>query len=825
MPESHDRPGKSYPRRTVLLWGGAAGALLPVIARTGAADASPPSKTSSAEKRWWDMWPRFNNSSNAGNAVDTDSTVLTAFLQDEGRGAFFREATFHDPANVAALKTLADHGIRYIPWLEGMGTTRATIGAVDRRADGTYLVDSATGNPKLIATNWSWDLAGPGRDSRANTIVWMGVFSWANQEEWQGAATRPDSFPVPTYPDGTPALGYVDDDSSDPRKARLIDAMCGRDLNGELRVEYYPLPAAPGHTKNTAGELAVTEPDGSVQYVGDLDVAKDLACPWWVLYNNAAAKYFIGRGAGGFWIDNYNGWDFIGNSPVGKAFGHWSVAGFTDHMRLRGKRDVDVRAELKATFRKWFPDGDPDDLSTAGWSDERWLTDPTWIEFKLYKSDVVARRMREGYEGIKLAARDAGKDPDTIYVGGNDIGKLNTGAEAGTGQLDQVNIEYDPYNSPVTGPYSDKIPPYGQAGPYYRHVQQYAESQHTAIWYYLQAAPVSAFQNDPTLGEFLGYEALTNNVVLNDGADNNSDPGNSASALAVNQTIDRLAPVFGARDQYADVGLFFSPDTEYGDLTPGSYRNGGKLDHTLGYYGWGNALTRLNVPFLPVPEFRLTPPVLQRLRLLILPNARAISERTLQTVLAPWVSAGGAIIVTGGDSGSVDGLQARFRPRRSASLVDLARRAATKRRGSYVEANLGMDFYLSAGRTDADLNPIRSILGQLTRQIGLGPTLTLDGVGKVVANMHTARSGGRVFVDFLNEDLDLDNTTSTASLSPTTGGSVTVRLPQSRTGGQPTIHWYDADSAAPVVVSAHVDGTMLRIPLPSFRVYGSLVID
>lgn len=288
---------RMYGRRTVMGWAGAGAILLPALARTGTARAESaksggPPPAAAVVARWWDAWPRFNNSSNATNAVTTDSTVLTGFLQDEGRGAFLREATFIDPGNEAQRQILADHGIGYIPWLENLGTTRAIIGAVDRNADGSYVIDPVTGNPKLVAHNWTWDIDGPGRNPDATMIVWMGVFSWANREPWQGKAVRPPGFPTPTYPDGRPALGYLDDDSSDPRKARIFDAMGCRDLNGELTFTYFPLPAA-GHTKNTAGELVITQPDGSVDYVGDLDVGKDLACPWWIRYNNAAAKYFI----------------------------------------------------------------------------------------------------------------------------------------------------------------------------------------------------------------------------------------------------------------------------------------------------------------------------------------------------------------------------------------------------------------------------------------------------------------------------------------------------------------------------------------------------
>lgn len=486
---------------------------------------------------------------------------------------------------------------------------------------------------------------------------------------------------------------------------------------------------------------------------------------------------------------------------------------------------MDIRVELRDTFERWYPGADSSDLLAPGWSDERWLTDPTWIEFKLVKSDIVRRAMGEAYRGIKGAARAAGKDPDTIYVGGNDIGKLNVGAETGTDQLDQVNIEYDPYFSAVTGSYSDHIPPYGQAATYYRHVQQYAGSQHAVVWYYLWALPVTAFQNDPALGELLAYEALANNTLLNFGADNNPNPGTSTTARAVNQTIERLAPVFGIREQYADIGLFFSPDTEYGDLTPGGYRDGGKLDHTLGYYGWGNALTRLSIPFRPVPEFRCTAQVLDGLRVLILPNVRALSEHTLRDVLGPWVDGGGAVIVTGADSGILDGLRARYRRRRSAALADLAERAATKGLGIYRPANLGMDFYLSSGRTTADLDELQSILDQLSERIGMAPAVTLDGVGpKVVANLHVARSGERVFVDLLNEDITLDDSTGTASITPTNGGSVVVRLP-TRDRAPTSIQWWDADRDGPVTLHGDFRAGALALDLPAFRVYATAVLN
>jgi hypothetical protein len=206
------------------------------------------------------------------------------------------------------------------------------------------------------------------------------------------------------------------------------------------------------------GEANTVKWAGTASFVNDpywqkpKGIPEDMASPWWVERNIYAANYFIEEhNVDGFWIDNYTGWDFMGNNPVENVFGEWTVASFRDYLKdnpVDGETysaDYDVRDALKARFLTHFSSADPGYLKStvtrANWLNSIWIDDALWRAFKSHKAKIANNSMIRLYEGIKEGATELGKNADNILVSGNDLPSINFGSFKGN-SIDISSSEY-----------------------------------------------------------------------------------------------------------------------------------------------------------------------------------------------------------------------------------------------------------------------------------------------------------------------------------------------------------------------------------------------
>ena len=103
---------------------------------------------------------------------------------------------------------------------------------------------------------------------------------------------------------------------------------------------------------------------------------------------------------------------------------------------------------------------------------------------------------------------------------------------------------------------------------------------------------------------------------------------------------------FGRRVPLARTGIYYSSSSLLAFMTPGGFVDFNRRPHQFGYYGWATALHDLHEPYVPVPEWRVTPETLSGLDRLIVPDAAVIAEEEI-AVLREWVDAGGTLLVTG----------------------------------------------------------------------------------------------------------------------------------------------------------------------------------
>src|SRR5205814_9356997 len=118
-----------------------------------------------------------------------------------------------------------------------------------------------------------------------------------------------------TYPDGTIATGFFNNDPSDPRNSRVYDAGSSKDIFGHLQPSYGYNSNASSSNQPHAGEILVP---AAGKFAGLVTFAKDSACSAWVDYAHASTLASARlTGAQRTWTDNLGPWDsFMSGVPV-----------------------------------------------------------------------------------------------------------------------------------------------------------------------------------------------------------------------------------------------------------------------------------------------------------------------------------------------------------------------------------------------------------------------------------------------------------------------------------------------------------------------------
>jgi hypothetical protein len=762
---------------------------------------------------------------------------------DEGRGPYFREIVTASYTSV--LHQMHSHGIHVTGYMEGSGEVPAFVGALHQLSNGTLLQDPKWHAAQMISHVWLWDYTGPVVNPQANTVVWFGMHSFANNEPWLGPFTLAHypAIRLPTYPDGRPATGYEPNDARDPCHARFYDALAAKGIDGALKLSpRYDFP-----TSNFTG-LPLYAVGGTRQSSGFISFGKDVAAPFWLDYQKNILEYNVQHGGEGMWSDNATGWDFLGNTPTIAAFGDWSVAQFRLFLARHPEIPMpgaaahfNIVTYLQERLLAWFPNAGHavHDPHYPGWTDERFLSDPIWRAFLAFKAQTSQRFLQSSYETLRRAAAVAGKDPDAVYLGGNDMPAVTYGALNGT-EMSQVNTEFSPTSFPDVDNFGRSYPPTGHTGPFYATAVSLERSQHAIVWYYLTDA---ASRNKPHLGELLGFEALANNVLLNTDTDWGQSPGTAASMAFVNATIERLAPVLGYRVRQGRIALVFGSFTQATGLAPGGNVGTGAvesvpgrfshLDHSLGFAGWCEALEERHMPYRVIPDYKLPQGIPPEVSVLILPHIRSLDPATVHNVLIPFAKAGGTLLVTGSDSGIFQTRDFAYRANPSPILADLTTQPLAPGRAMWVDGNPGFDFYLgnrgigthgqsATQRKEAARNTVDTLLASLEQGGGLRREIDLGTWGdRIWITAYADETQTKYFYDFLNVNFDA----MADAFTPTAGGTAVVAVPSQLADRQIVAQFYDADRTRAISLPVtSLNATSISVSIPSFRVYGTLVL-
>jgi hypothetical protein len=481
-------------------------------------------------------------------------------------------------------------------------------------------------------------------------------------------------------------------------------------------------------------------------------------------------------------------------------------------MKVPDASRFDIREYLRTICKQYG--GNPDNLSDAKWRDLRWMDDPLWRAYLIYKRQTGTRELSAFYHVIKSEAAAAGK-PDFL-VSGNDIPIFSLGWARG--DLDMVSTELASGWGITTGPRGLMFPPLGSYVPVYQLAREHAKSRYVNAWLYVPPEE----ERKPNLANVLYAQALAFDATPMPHCEQGSrTAGTEASDSAFFDFMNKAAPVFEARKAVREVGVYYSSSSQLLEMMPGGFRNHADQPHSFSFYGWGTALTFLHVPWQAVPEWKLD--LLSHLRVLVVPSSDVFPSEDVP-VLRRWVEAGGSLIIAG-KCGTHLREAGNFAPLDQGSTLrpllpnggQPTSRDFGKGRVLYLSTDPGYAFYQATSERPKQLplfaNCLRAALKD--RPLAILDASNVD--WKTEMNLH--RDETRLFVDICNTDIAMPSDT----ITPTSPVTFTIALPGDWNPSRVKVSSLSPDKT-PVINTRVVDGRRLEITVGPLMLYTSVII-
>ncbi len=792
-----------------------------------------------APSPWWDCIPRFVVTSDLQTAQDYHASMsLNGVGSDPGWGPWF---SWGSPANFSAAihtrKAFDGAGIHSISYTNAFGGCCATV------------VSTGTGTPvPIIDTNYCWQAY-----NGADPVKWAGAWTWFDDAEFARPYTR--SGPIcpgspATYPDGTVATGFINNDSSDPRNTRVYDACCPADIFGKVKMSYdysddYNAPGGM-HT----GLLYIP---ATGKYTGDIAWGKDPACPMWSDFAHAFTELATAQmGSQGTWCDNMSPWSSFAGSPLESAFGKWPVARFRtylhDHFSVgqliklgvlapgqtyADLSSFDIRAYLKNKAGSTYG-WNGVDLSSAAWSNSGWINEPVWNAYKIFKRQTGSEGLANYYNAMKKAGVEGGQ-PDYLVMG-NDVIPSMLGWNRGS--MDMVSTELSLSWNLSAGPRGFGLPPFARIAPFYKSAREQGKSRFLNVWLYNDSHPDALKVTEVV--NVLYYEMLATHTTPKLEPTNSRMVGNPAADKAFMQFVaDKLSPEIGARIPVEDIGIYSSTSSILSQWTPGGILDFDAQPNEFGVWGWATALDELHYQYRIIPEWKLSADTLKTLKVLIVPNSEVFTSSDAG-VLGSWVRKSGGILIVTGNSGHRQGESGNFAVNAKLSLGSLtgvatwASAPASKTRTigagyvRFIKDNVGLNFWAAAPPQRTNLltafsNEMSTALSTTGKHVVL---ISSDAPVTTGLTLYQDEKSKRLFVDVNNVNVTIAGDNNSAVVTPTPTIEVTVYKPAwwnaSQDGG---LVAYAISPDGPVTLPAPmVSGERINVTVPPTKYYTSVVL-
>ena len=785
---------------------------------------------------WWDDFPLIVQG-DVSLTTDLNGTISFGGGETDPSWGIYGQKVNEGPQTTAIHRA----GYKSLSYFETFGTVTSYIVSLGVKGSLDYTPNTCS--------HWAWQYYN-GVDPR----VWIGPQNYFGVEAFAGAYTRLHpryGGPAMTYPDGTVATGYVGNDSSDPRKSRVLDASVSKNVLGQMNCD-------PGF--NDAAQSAGTSTgmlDFGGRYAGHLSFGKDALCPYWIDFQRASTLKAADRGCDGIWTDNFSPWDSFSAWPINVAFGDWSVAKFRDYLAAHfsaqelsalGIVDVntfDVRTYLRNKIKSMG--GNDTNLGDWRWTRSTWLDDAVWRAYKIFKRQTGTQALTNFYNTTKQAAAEAGKTE--FFIEGNDMPMFSLGWVRG--DLDMVSTEMNADWSLGAGSRGIMLPPLGRFAPVYKLGREHAKSRFVNIWFYLHNENAK-YQRNSGLANVLGYEMLANNTISMNYPGQPWCMGNTISNRDYFGFIKDNKATWGARLPVEEIGLYWSSSSEIYQMTPGGFANFDLRPQMFAHWGWGTALSELHCQYRAIPEWKLTPETLATLRLLIVPDSEIFDPADV-AVLDTWVRAGGRLIVTGmsgmrkGEPSNFDPFDPDYDPampnEANLSLASLtgantlasapARKLTQVGAGQvlYIRNNIGLSFFQATTARPGQLPTFKQALTDILA--GQGPlALTPDPAvpDTVGLTLYLDQQAKKMFIDVNNTNIDVD----TDQITPAPEVKFTVQLPawlqnpdkvEIKSQVLAPQELADNDPPPPTIQMRRIGNNQAEITLSPILVYASIVLE
>ncbi len=784
---------------------------------------------------WWDDFARFsyNNSSMDSFFMNADACGTAGGY--ERCGVLLSINTAEEQAK-STIKQAHDLNMKVGAYLELQGDTGTMLMGFHQKEDGTFEIDPATNQPRIYADSYSWAVSGAGRNAAVNYVRWVTPGDFFTEEPCFGdfvfsKIDKSKIYPsvMPTYPDGTPAIGFSSDEIQDPSTSLFLDANCSKNINGEyLNVAGF---MTLGDNLNNA---FVYENSMMQSATGNiLSIGKDSASPFWKDYTAKMAEYFVSLGVDYFWFDNWCGWDNIHTKPLDRGFGTWSDYKFKEYLKQYPEIGVTDPDNFSITeyVREKGIEGDTymEDhgflMQDSYWREEFWLDDPIWMAYLSFKAKSNIEYSSAIFKAIKDASLKYNGDAEAVAICANDFPYPTYSAYDGN-TLDLIHTEYNCTYSACTGFATAGYPPNGYSGHAFSLISDSTRSKNANVWYYTED-----YRDKYNLGLVFNYEALAYNVTVYNGDDCENMVGTDKNATHVNESIGKLRDKFSDRGAYAEIGVLFSEDSETSTLAPGGFIDSQGNETTLSYMGWCHALNELNVPYRAINHNKLADRI-NLVSVLIMPNVRSISQKEVDELIIPFLDNGGTIVVTGEDAGKVDIMENNYAKHDKCLLVDLAESYSGNGNVIYFEQDPTIDYFKRHKNSDIEtirelyLNDIEAIVNDIFDKGYAHRLVTFENLpDSVETTLNYSPMENNYFLDIVNMQIDVESDTVT----PISDGVVAkLRLPSQLWGKTLVVEQFTADKNKFIELENGVDYTIeneyITVNLKGFNVYSTLII-
>lgn len=788
-----------------------------------------------ASDKWWDNYPRFVETGTLSVAQAHYASVgFTDGQRDPGWGLYGQKIT-EIPSTTQAFHNA---GLKSIGYYETFGDSICFLAELD----------SPSTKPDFNSVHchhWNWQLYSGGQ------TVWVGMKNFWDDESFARPWTRTHPTyggPQMTYPDGTVATGYVDNNSADPRKSRVYDASTSKDILGNLYLYYgynSTINAINPQTGLPFGPLTGTLyiPQDN-QYASCVSFLKDSACPLFADFNYASILYATGKGMDGIWSDNYSAWDSFGNEPVKYAFGDWSVARFRDflgdhfttqelqNMGITNLATFDIRTKLKSIANGWGWNNS--NLDHSAWDNTNWQNEKIWQIYMIYKRQTGTEALTDYYFATHDAAEDAGKTD--FLVQGNDIPIFNLGWAREN--VDMVSTEISASWNLCSGSRGFMLPPLGRISPAYKTAREHAQSRMVNVWLYNDGYE-QYLQNygsntaNPNICKLMYSEMLAHNTLPMFLPSNSKNTGSQAINGEFFSFVSQNTANFGKRTPVEDIGIYYSTSSILNQILPGGIINQASQPHQFAVWGWGTALGQLQYQYRIIPEWKLDKAVLDELKVFIIPESEIFSSSDVTNILQPWVQNGGRLIVTGvsgkrhGESGwfAINSAGYSLSPLTTITNTTGAPSRVFRTIGSgtvlYLKDNIGMNYYNNESSRSTLISTFRTEMANVLS--GSAPViLTVDASFPTTVGLTTLADlyRGRFFIDIVNYNINL----STDYIDPGNQLNFSLQLPDWMKNKSITssVVSYGPSSTATVTPAG---GSVLNISVSPVRRYVCIMLD